>query len=175
MRRTATEFCWKFVCLLLPLLGLSFASLTYAQTSTGLPPSPADPSDHAINIKAADLKWEKIMPELGEESPEVVFLHKDPKTQATELMIRIKGDFHVPRHWHSANETHTVLQGTLVMECHGEKAELSAGSFNYIPARMVHQAWSKNEPAVLFITVDGAWDVNWVDGPPQPQKKQPSE
>jgi len=34
---------------------------------------------------------------------------------------------------------------------------------------MIHQAWTKaDEDVLLFITVDGAWDVNWVDGPPRP-------
>jgi hypothetical protein len=30
---------------------------------------------------------------------------------------------------------------------------------------MVHQAWTKpDEGALLAVTVDGAWDINWVDG-----------
>jgi hypothetical protein len=53
----------------------------------------------------------------------------------------------------------------------GPREELGAGSFNYIPRRMVHEAWTKpDEGAVLFITVDGAWDVNWVDSPPVASK-----
>ena len=32
-------------------------------------------------------------------------------------------------------------------------------------AHMHHQAWT-SEGAVIFITVDGAWDVNWVGNPP---------
>jgi hypothetical protein len=30
---------------------------------------------------------------------------------------------------------------------------------------MVHEAWLP-AGALVFITVDGAWDVNWVEGPP---------
>jgi hypothetical protein len=30
---------------------------------------------------------------------------------------------------------------------------------------MRHQAWGSND-ALVFITVDSAWDVNWVSGPP---------
>lgn len=55
-----------------------------------------------------DIKWEMIVPELGDQSPEIAFLHVDPQTKATHLMIRVPKNFHVPRHWHSANETHTV-------------------------------------------------------------------
>jgi hypothetical protein len=53
----------------------------------------------------------------------------------------------------------------------GSRDELGSGSFNYIPRRMVHQAWTKpDEGALLFITVDGKWDINWVDGPPVASK-----
>jgi len=84
-------------------------------------------------------------------------------------MIRVPKDFHVPQHWHSANETHTVMNGTFIMKCEGRRQALSPGSFNYIPAKMVHEAWTTpDEGALLFITVDGPWDLNWVNGPPKP-------
>jgi hypothetical protein len=36
---------------------------------------------------------------------------------------------------------------------------------------MVHQAWTKpDEGALLFITVDGEWDINWMDGRPVASK-----
>ena len=97
-------------------------------------------------------------------------MHIDPQTHATELMIRVPPNFHVPRHWHSANETHTVVSGTFIMEHDGKKISLGPGSFNYVPKKMIHQGWTKaDEGTVLFITVDSAWDVNWVDGPPTAQ------
>src|SRR5688572_10713359 len=34
-----------------------------------------------------------------------------------------------------------------------------------LPARMPHQAWASDD-ALVFITVDAGWDVNWVSGPP---------
>jgi mannose-6-phosphate isomerase-like protein (cupin superfamily) len=124
-------------------------------------------------VKFKDVKWEKINPELGDNSPEIAILHVDPKTQATQLIIRVPKNFHVPRHWHTANETHTIISGTFIMECEGKRAELGPGSFNYIPSKMIHQAWTKpNEGTLLFITTGGAWDVNWVDGSPKaPNKK----
>lgn len=103
--------------------------------------------------------------ELGEGSPEIVILRVDPKTQATQLMIRVPKDFHVPRHWHSANETHTTINGTFILQ-HGndEREELRPGSFSYIPRKMVHQGWTKpDEGALLFISVDGAWDSDGDD------------
>lgn len=134
------------------------------------PPQP----DHHLNVKFQDLKWDRIVPELGERSSEITILRVDPVTQATQLMIRVPKNTHVPKHWHSANETHTVLSGTFVIECEGQRVELGSGSFNYVPKKMVHEAWTKaNEGTLLFITVDKAWDINWVGGPPKPEDFSP--
>jgi len=111
-----------------------------------------------------DLKW-PIVPELGEDSPQIAILRVDPSTKATQLLIRTPRKVHVPMHWHSANETHTIIQGTATFEHNGKLQLLTPGSFNYMPAHMQHQAWA-SEGAVIFITVDGAWDVNWVGNPP---------
>ena len=148
------------------LLSLA-ASSANAQTSQM-------PNDHPMYLRFKDLKWERIVPQLGDGSPEITILRVDPKSGATQLMIRAPKNFHVPRHWHTANETHTVISGTFIMEHAGEqREELAAGSFNYIPGKMIHQAWTKpDEGTLLFITVDGAWDINWVDGPPTGQKNQ---
>jgi mannose-6-phosphate isomerase-like protein (cupin superfamily) len=129
----------------------------------------ADSMAHALNINVRDLKWNRMFPELGASSSEIAILHEDSSTHATQLLIRVPRNFHVPKHWHSANETHTVIEGTFVMECEGKRAALTAGGFNYMPARMHHEAWTTpNRGALLFITVDSAWDVNWVNGTPRP-------
>ena len=127
-------------------------------------------SAHPVNIAAADMKWNRMFPELGEKSSEIAILQVDSTTGATRLMIRVPANFHVPRHWHSANETHTVVSGTFIVECEGKRATLGPGGFNYMPRKMVHEAWTPaDQGAVLFITVDAAWDNNWVDGPPKPK------
>ena len=135
---------------------------------------PANGGAHALNVAFKDLKWRKIVPELGARSPEIVILRVDPRTQATQLMIRVPKNTHVPRHWHTANETHTIMSGTFIIECEGQRTELGANSFNYVPSRMPHEAWTRpDQGALLFITVDGAWDINWVGGPPRPQDFTP--
>jgi mannose-6-phosphate isomerase-like protein (cupin superfamily) len=127
-----------------------------------------DTSTYPIYRKFQDLKWERIIPELGDASSTMTILHVDPRTHATQLMIRTPKNFHVPRHWHTANETHTVVSGTITFEDEGgQREELGPGSFMYMPSKMIHQAWTQpDEGSLLFITVDGPWDVNWVDGPP---------
>jgi mannose-6-phosphate isomerase-like protein (cupin superfamily) len=118
-------------------------------------------------VKYRAVRWERIFPKLGARSPEISILHVDPSSHATQLLLRVPRDFHVSKHWHSANETHTIVSGTFVMDSAGKRVELGPGSFNFMPAKMVHEAWTKpNEGTVLFITVDGAWDVNFVEGPP---------
>ena len=112
-----------------------------------------------------DFKWGRILPDLGANSPEICILGVDPRTQATKLMIRAPKGIHVRKHWHTANETHTVILGTQVYMCEGKRIEQGPGSFNFIPAKMVHEAWLP-AGSLVFITVDGAWDVNWVEGPP---------
>jgi mannose-6-phosphate isomerase-like protein (cupin superfamily) len=112
-----------------------------------------------------DLKWDKIIPDLGADSPEICILRVDPNTQATQLLIRTPKAIHVRKHWHTANETHTVVKGTVTLACDGKKVELGEGGFNFMPAKMVHEAWLPTG-SLTFITVDGPWDMNWVEGPP---------
>jgi len=121
--------------------------------------------DQPMSAKLPDAKWAKILPDLGEMSPEIAILRVDPKTQATQLLIRTPKGIHVRKHWHTANETHTMIAGKGIFACEGKRMELGPGDFNYMPAKMVHEAWLP-AGSLTFITVDGAWDVNWVEGPP---------
>ena len=81
--------------------------------------SSSDASVHAMFQKSQDLKWEKINPEMGSKSAEIAILHVNPTTQATEMLIRTPKDTHVPKHWHTANETITVIHGTFIMAHEG--------------------------------------------------------
>ena len=112
------------------------------------------------------LRWSPIFPELRLESPRIAFLRVDSRTGAAHLLIRVPKNFHVPLHWHSANETHTVLDGEFIVLCAGQRDVLRERDFNYIPKKMPHEAWTRKDGALLYITVDGPWDVNWVNGPP---------
>jgi quercetin dioxygenase-like cupin family protein len=149
-----------FVALTLFLVAASSAT----QNNGGASPAASDASQ-ATSVPYDSLKWQAIVPELGKDSPEIAILRVDPKTQATQLLIRTPTKMHVPAHWHSANETHTMIKGSFVFEHDGKRSELGPGGFNYMPAKMAHQAWS-SQGAVVLITVDGAWDVNWVGDPP---------
>jgi len=58
-----------------------------------------------------------------------------------------------------------MIKGTGTFACDGKKFELAPGGFNFMPAKMVHEAWLPAN-SLTFITVDGEWDVIWVEGPP---------
>jgi len=149
------------------ILASAILSTSHAGAA-GPPPTPPDSTDHPLFLNSKDIRWDRMLPDLGEGSPMVSVLHKDAKTGATQLLVRVPKDFHVTPHWHSANETHTVLQGVFVMECMGKRETLEEGGFNYVPARMIHEAWTtEKKGALLLITVDGPWDVNFVADPPR--------
>ena len=135
------------------------AALADQQSSTKAKPQ------QAMGARYEDLQWQTIVPELGADSPQISILRVDPMTQATQLLIRVPRQMHVPMHWHGANETHTVIRGNWTFEHEGTREQLGPGGFNYIPAKMRHQAWASDD-ALVSITVDSAWDVNWVSGPP---------
>jgi anti-sigma factor ChrR (cupin superfamily) len=115
------------------------------------------PSPQAIKFE--NIKWEPL-----EGGGQISILYTNPTTKATYLIIRADKDAHVPRHWHTANETITILKGTFVLkhDDSDERSEMTPGSFGYMPAKMVHEAWAKDEGATYFITTDGAFDINWV-------------
>ena len=143
-------------------VGITAAQTHASQTEVGS-------TERAESIRFQDFKWEKMQPELGDKASEITILRVDPKTKATHLMIRFPKNFHVPKHWHTANETHTVVKGTFIIECDGKLETLTQGSWNYVPSKMAHEAWTKpNEEALLYITVDSGFDVNWVGAPPKP-------
>ena len=103
---------------------------------------PMGNSNPAVFSNFQDLKWQRILPDLGESSPEICILHVDPKTKATKLLIRTPKGIHIRKHWHSANETHTMIVGTAKFACDGKRIEQGPGSFNYLPAKMPHEAWT---------------------------------
>ena len=150
-------------------VGLLVAALATTGATSGEPHHAG--MAKAMNVHLRDVKWNPMFPDYGKRSPEISILHTDSLSGATQLLIRVPKNFHVTKHWHSSNETHTVLSGTFVMNCDGAQDTLRSGGFNYVPSKMVHEAWTtSNEGCLLFITVDHGWDVNFVAGIPTPRE-----
>src|SRR5438046_8822271 len=115
----------------------------------------------------SDLNWDKILPDLGADSPEISILHVDLKTHATSLLIRTSKAIHVRQHWHTANESHTMIIGMATLACDGKKFDLNPGGFNFMPAKMVHEAWLPTG-SLTFITRAGPSDTNRAEGTTTP-------
>src|SRR5262249_33575316 len=48
----------------------------------------AAPSEQPLFQSLSQAQWKKMLPDLGNASPEIAILHVDPKTEATQLLIR---------------------------------------------------------------------------------------
>jgi len=122
------------------------------------------------------LKWAPLFPELGNRAS-IATLRIDPRTSASQVVVRFSGPVHIPMHWHSSSESQILLKGHLTVELNGVRSELDRGDFNYIPAKMPHETWVGKEGALVYISSDGPWDFDWAGQPPGPADllKQPKK
>src|SRR5438132_14136604 len=111
----------RFSLSVLPVLALLALTNIGAQTTE---PTSAT-SDGPIFKNLSDLKWDKIIPELGENSPEICFLRVDPKTHPTSLLIRTSKAIHIRKHSHTANESHTMISGKAILASEANQTYLS--------------------------------------------------
>jgi quercetin dioxygenase-like cupin family protein len=148
---------------------LAATALTFAQTAGGPPAGCPDPSKCPVSRRAEDIAWEKAFPDLGADGPDLAVVHVNPKTQATQILIRAPKQAVVPWHWHTANEAITVVKGTFTIECEGKKTDLGPGSFTYAPSRLIHRA-TFSEGSMIAISADGPFDLNWAGAPPTAKK-----
>src|SRR5271170_4049030 len=123
--------------------------------------------DEIVAKNKEDLIWEKMLPELGKDSPVFAVLRVDPATGATTLMIDFPSALHIPKHTHEKSETHIILRGAHLFEnCDtGERFDVRERGYFYLPGRVVHEAWVPAGSQAVIILEDG-WKVDWQDGPP---------
>ena len=156
-----------------PIRPSSFlAILLLAGGILGLPrPTSSQERTLAIPLvkKYDKLEWSLLVPELGQRSPRIATLRTDPRTKSTAVLIRFAGPFHIPFHWHTSNESQILVRGHVTVDLNGVRSELDRGDFNYVPAKMPHEAWIGKEGALIYIHSDGAWDFNWVTREPGPK------
>jgi quercetin dioxygenase-like cupin family protein len=114
-----------------------------------------------------DMKWEKMLPELGEASPVYSILRVDSNTDATTLLIEFPTAIHIPKHTHEKSETHFLLEGLHLFENNatGQRFEVRAGGYFYLPGRIPHEAWVPAGARAIIILESG-WKVDWLNGPP---------
>ena len=112
-----------------------------------------------------DLKWQPMCPGAGRRRTaggDPAGRSQDPGHAAADPHAQA---MHVPVHWHSANETHTVIKGTMVFEHGGQPHELG-------PGRLQLHSGPHAAPGLVVGRRAGVhhrrgpWDINWVNGPP---------
>jgi len=126
------------------------------------------PVAEATVIKNADdLVWEKMLPELGDDSPRFAILRIDAKTNATTLMIEFPTALHIPKHTHEKSETHIILGGSHLFEetDSGKRFDVRRHGYIYMPGKFIHEAWVPAGSKAVIILEDG-WKVDWLEGPP---------
>lgn len=132
-------------------------------------PPGTPPEEAARFLLPEQIQWKPLVPSMGENSPRLSVIHHVPQTGATTMLIWTPPGFHVPRHWHSGTEKHMVVKGVFIIECEGQRVTMTPGTFNLLPARTIHQAWTPPESdCLLYTDVDRLWDINWLDGPAGP-------
>src|SRR5215467_5077177 len=109
---------------------LAATMLSLSVISSSAEPITSTLSDQPLFQDLSQAQWKKMLPDLGDASPEIAILHVDSTTHATQLLIRTPKAIHILKHWHSANETHTVIIGKATFGGEGNKVELGPGGFN---------------------------------------------
>jgi len=121
--------------------------------------------DQIILKNKEDMKWEKMLPELGDSSPLFSILREDKKTKATTLMIRFPKAIYIHKHTHNKSETHILLGGTHIFEHKGKRYDVKERGYIYMPGQFIHEAWVPAGAEAVIILEDG-WKVNWLKGGP---------
>jgi quercetin dioxygenase-like cupin family protein len=121
----------------------------------------------AIAKNTENLKWEKMFPDLGKDSPVYAILRADPKTNETVIVIEFPTAIHIPKHMHEKGETHFILRGSHLFENSetGERFDIKENGYFYLPGHIAHEAWVPAGSKAV-ITLEDGWKVNWLDGAP---------
>ena len=131
-------------------------------------------SDSQTFINLHDLKWGAAPPSLPK-GARIAVLQGDPgKSGPFVLRLEVPPKYKVPPHWHSQDESLTVLAGALYLGM-GDKFEmgkayvLNPGGFHFLPGKAHHYAYAKRR-TVIQVNGNGPFDVTYIDPNDDPQK-----
>jgi quercetin dioxygenase-like cupin family protein len=126
---------------------------------------PAFSEEEVVMKNRGDMRWEKMLPELGTDSPLYAILRVDPVSKATTLMIKFPVAIHIPRHTHEKSETHIILGGAHIFEHGGKHYDVKEHGYIYMPGKFEHEAWVPAGSEAVIILEDG-WKVDWLESGP---------
>jgi len=127
-----------------------------------------------ILVPAEKVQWAAAPPILPG-GAQIAVLEGNPGEKGPITMrLKFPANYEIPAHWHSMAERLTVLSGSFHAGM-GDKVDrkatqtLAPGSFVMLPAKMHHFAWT-SAPTVVQISLDGPFDLFYVNPTDDPQK-----
>jgi hypothetical protein len=153
--------------------GVPLAIIALGLTMTAAPAAAQSP--HVV-IPADKVQWGPAPPQLPAGAQVSVLEGNPAEKGAVTLRLKFPADYSIPPHWHSMAERVTVLAGALHVGM-GDRLDrrasqtLEPGGFVSLPAKMHHFAWTAT-PTVVQITLEGPFDMFYVNPADDPQKRQ---
>ena len=126
-----------------------------------------------IFINSKDLKWGDAPPSVPK-GAKIAVLQGDPgKAGPFVMRLMLPAGYKLPPHWHSQDESLTVISGTFYLGT-GDKLEaskahaLTAGGFHALTAADHHYAFAKT-PTVVQVNGMGPFNIVYLDPADDPQ------
>jgi hypothetical protein len=129
-----------------------------------------------ILVPADKVQWGPAPPFLPAGAQIAVVQGNPSEKGPVTLRLRLPANYNIPAHWHSMDETVTVLSGAFHVGM-GDKLDrqasqtLEPGGFVSLPATMRHFAWTA-KPTVVQVNLQGPFDIFYVNSADNPQKTQ---
>ena len=143
-------------------------ALTFAQSTT---PAPDAGAAHTM-VKVADVQWGDPPPALPKGARFAVLSGDPGKAGPFTIRIKAPAGFKIGRHWHPADERVTIIDGDFHLSMgdagSAHDADFAPGDFVNLPAKMQHEATTKNG---VIVQVDsmGPFEITYVDPKDDPR------
>lgn len=169
----------KFRSIGAALFVLTAGAVSSAQTPPKSAPAPAahQGTQHsAPMVNAADLKWGPAPPAFNA-GAQMTLIDGDPgKPGPFVIRVKFPSGFKVMPHWHPADESVTVISGTLAAGM-GDKWDdaamktFTAGGFARMPRKTTHYVQAKEE-TIVQVHGTGPFALTYVNPNDDPRKKK---
>ena len=128
-----------------------------------------------VLVPADKVQWGQAPPALPA-GAEIAVLEGNPGARGdVTLRLKMPANYDIPPHWHSMTERVTVLSGALLVGMgdtldRQHSTALAPGGFVSLPSKMHHYAFTRT-PTVVQITLQGPFDIFYVNPNDDPQKR----
>lgn len=109
-------------------------------------------------VPVAKIQWVPCDPSAPKpDICQLAYFRGDPGKEPNHKMIKAKGAFVFPPHWHVSDEHLVITKGTVLIAAEGGQEKdiaLKVGDYLHIPAKRVHWG-SCPEECVFYLYADG--------------------